>query len=103
MGSLLKALDSETAKKKVSLVVNFTGTPSDEYLDSIKEMVKKFELKNAAMTTSADGERFAVSKEADVTVMHYKGKRVQFNFAAKGEISKKEIEKVVEGLGTIAK
>ena len=101
LASLVKALDTATAKNKIKLVVNFTGTPSDDYVDSVKALAKKHGLKNAALTLSRDGSRFKVNKEADVTVMHYRGKKVKFNFAAKGKISEKEIAEVVKGLSKL--
>ena len=100
MASLVKELDKVVAANKdknLSAVLNFTGEPNDAYFDEIKAFGDKYQVKNVALTMTADKDRFKVSDEADVTVMHYNRKKVMFNYAAKGELSDKEVAAIVKG------
>ena len=76
MVSELEAVAEDNADKKLSTVVNFTGELSDEYIEQIKKFGEDLDLKHTALTTTSDGGKFKVNEEAEVTVMHYKGKRV---------------------------
>ena len=83
-------------------VINFTDEPSDEYLDKIKAFGEKLDLKHVALTISNDGGKFKVNEDAEVTVMHYKGKKVAYNFAAgEGELDEKAVGEIVENTKTI--
>lgn len=106
LASLAKKLDMIVAKnkgKKLAAVLNFTGKNTDEFRESIRKFAKKNGIKNIALTTTSTQSRFKVNPNADFTVMHYRGKQVRFNHAVKGELSKKDIEKVVDGVKTITK
>lgn len=86
----------------MAAVVNFTGEPTDDYSASIKAFGEKHGIKNVALTTTSDGDRFRINDRAEVTVMHYKGKRVAYNYAtAKGELDKDAVKAIVEGTKTI--
>ena len=50
---------------------------------------------------SADAERFKVSEDAEVTVMHYVGKKVAFNYSSTGDLDKKAIAKIVKATSSI--
>ena len=105
LASLAKQLDKlvvDNEEKKLAVVMNFTGEPTDEYTESIAKFAEKHNLKNVTLTVTGDAGKFKVSDEAEVTVMHYKGKKVAFNSAVKpGGLKKDAIKKIVEGTSTI--
>jgi hypothetical protein len=88
-------------EKKLSAVINFTGEPTDPYLEQIKKFGEQHALKHVALVISKDGERFKVNPEAAVTVMHYKDKKVAFNLAAKEGLNEESTKKSVEGVSKI--
>ena len=104
LAELVKELDAvaeANADSKMANVINFNGEVTDEYLQQIKEFGEKLDLKHTALTTSADGGKFKVNEDAEVTVMHYKGKKVSYNFASKDAISEDEVKQIVKGASTI--
>ena len=104
LASLIKELDevaAENADSKMANVVNFNGEVTDEYIQKIKEFGEKLDLKHTALTTSADGDKFKVNNDAEVTVMHYKGKKVKYNFASKEGLSDDAVKQIVKGASTI--
>jgi predicted trehalose synthase len=105
LASLVKEIDGVVAKnapQRLAAVVNFTGEPNDEYLAKTKEFAKKHELKNVAVTVTQDGDRFGVADEAEVTVMHYKDKKVKFNLAVdKDGLTKDTVQSIVKGTSSI--
>ena len=54
-------------------------------------------MKNVAVTTTADGNRFKVNEDANVTVMHYLKKKVAYNYATDGKVTKKDVAAVLKG------
>ena len=82
-------------------VINFTGELSDEYIDKIKAFGEELDLKHTALTTSSDGGKFKVNEEAEVTVMHYKGKKVAYNYSSKDALSETAVKEIVKGTSTI--
>ena len=104
LATLIKQLDEIAAKNadaKMANVVNFSGEVSDEYVQQIKQFGEDLDLKHTALTTSADGGKFKVNEDAEVTVMHYKGKKVTYNFASKEELDEDDVQQIVKGAGTI--
>ena len=105
LASLAKQLDKlvvDNEEKKLAVLMNFTGEPTDEYTESIAKFGEKHNLKNVTLTVTGDAEKFKISDEAEVTVMHYKGKKVAFNCAVKpGGLKKGVIKAIVEGTGKI--
>ena len=85
----------------MSGVINFTGELSDEYIEQIEKFGEKLELQHVALTTTSDGGKFKVNEDADVTVMHYKGKKVAYNYSTKGELNDAAIKEIVKGTATI--
>jgi len=102
LASLAKELDkvvAANADKKLAAVINFTGELTDEYQEKVAEFAEKNGIKNIALTVTADGKKFAVSDDAEVTVMHYKGKEVKYNFSAdKSGLDEKAVKAIVEGV-----
>ena len=82
-------------------VINFTGELSDDYIEQIKKFGEDLDLKHTALTTSSDGGKFKVNEDAEVTVMHYKGKKVAFNYASKDALNDEAVKAIVKGTGTI--
>lgn len=105
LASLAKAIDkavADNADKKLAAVINFTGESTDENLEKIAEFAEKNGIKNTALVLTGDAKKFSVSDDAEVTVMHYKGKKVAFNFSAKkDELGDQAAKAVVEGLKTV--
>ena len=101
MVSELDKVAEENADAKLSSVINFSGELSDEYIEQIKKFGEDLDLKHTALTTSSDGGKFKVNEEAEVTVMHYKGKKVAYNFASKETLSENDVKEIVKGASTI--
>ena len=107
LASLAKQLDKvveENKDKKLAAVINFIG--DKDLGEAIKKFGEKHGIKNTALTVSDEknAKRFQVTSDADVTVMHYKGKKVLSNQAvAKGGLNKKSIAAIIAGSKTILK
>ncbi len=105
LASLAKQIDQVVAKnkdKKLSAVINLIGEPTDAYLEKAKRFAQENGLKNVVITVTGDTDRFNVSDAAEVTVMHYKRKRVKFNYAVdKDGFNKEAIDKIVGGISSI--
>ena len=101
MVSELEAVAEDNADKKLATVVKFTGELSDEYIEKIKALGEELDLKHTALTTSSDGGKFKVNEDAEVTVMHYKGKKVAYNFASKETLSDDDVKEIVKGASTV--
>lgn len=85
----------------MATVINFTGELSDEYIEKIKSFGEELDLKHTAMATSSDGGKFKVNEDAEVTVMHYKGKKVKYNFASQEALASDDVKSIVDGTGAI--
>ena len=104
LATLIKELDNvaaENSDAKMANVINFSGELTDEYIQQIKEFGEKLDLKHTALTTSADGDKFKVNSDAAVTVMHYKGKKVTYNYASKDSLTEDAVKQIVKGTSTI--
>ena len=105
MASLAKQIDklvADNKEKKLAAVINFTGDPSDDYQSQISEFGEKHNIKNVSLTVTADGQRFNVSDDAEVTVILYKGKTVKFNCSVgEGKLDKAAVKAIVDGTGKI--
>ena len=105
LASLAKQIDklvADNQEKKLAAVINFTGEPSDDYKAKVAEFGTKHNLKNVALTITADAERFKINAQAEVTVLHYKGKTVKANHAvAAGGLNAQAVKQIVEDVKTI--
>ena len=105
MASLAKQIDklvADNQEKKLAAVINFIGEPTDDYKAKIAEFGTKHNLKNVALTITADAETFKVNDQAELTVMLYKGKTVKSNHAvAAGGLNAGAVKKILEGAKTI--
>ena len=101
--SLAKKIDEAVAAntdKKLAAVINFTGGQTDEFQQEVGKFAEKNDLKHISLAVSADGEKFKVSDEVNVTVMHYLGKKVKFRFAT-NTVDDQAIETIVKGIDTV--
>jgi hypothetical protein len=105
LASLAKQIDklvADNQDKKLAAVINFTGEPSDDYMEKVAEFGTKHNLKNVALTVTADAERFGISDQAEVTVLHYKQKTVKFHQAVPpGGLNEAAVKSIVEGAKAI--
>ncbi len=105
LASLAKQIDKVVAQnkdKKLSAVINLIGEPTDAYLEKAKKFAHENGLKHVVIAVTGDADKFNVSDDAEVTVMHYKRKKVKFNYAVdKDGFNKEAIDKIVRGIETI--
>jgi hypothetical protein len=104
--SLVKKIDAETAKNSKANMRSFvTFLSDDESLEGkLKTLAQKEGLKNTPLTIDnpAGPKPYGIAKEADVTVVLYKNKKVAANHAfKKGELKDKDIDKIVADLSKI--
>lgn len=104
LASLVKKLDAEVAKggkaKAAAVVVILSGD------DDIKEKIEKFKNANDVkhVSLALDGpqgpEGYDISKDASVTAIVYKGKKVQTNRAF-ATFTTKDVEAVTKDLSKL--
>jgi hypothetical protein len=99
--SLVKQIDAETAKNSKSKMGSFVVFLSgDEKIgDKLKTVADKEGIKKtilAVLDTPSGPEKYAVAKDADVTVVLYNKQKVVANYAfKKGELNDKAIAKIL--------
>ena len=83
---------------KHSFVVLLTEDP-DAGSKKLEQVAKKQEIKNIPLTIfdrKSGPKGYKISKDAEVTVMFWTNRKATHNFAfAKGELTKKDVEKIV--------
>jgi hypothetical protein len=102
LASLVKQLDAKVGankdKQMRAFVVFITDDP-DAMETKIKAFAKKAKIKNVPLTLiegKAGPPKYKVAKDAEVTVMMWKGQKVRVNHAfRKGELNKKSVKKIV--------
>ena len=100
LAKLIKQVDGATQKNadaKMGSFVVFLSS-SDKLEKELKGLAEKQELKKCVLSIDnpAGPEDYKVAKDADVTVVLYKDRKVLSNFAfKKGELKDKDIEKIV--------
>jgi len=104
--SLVKKLDEETAKNSSAKMGSFVVFCSDaEDLEKqLKDLSEKQKLEKIvfAIDNPAGPKGYNVAKDADVTVLLYKGQKVAVNFAyKKGDLKEAEVSKIVGELPKI--
>ena len=85
-------------------MINFFGDDVNSLIDEVKKFGEENKLENVALVVTNDTDRFNVNREAEITVMHYRGKKVAANHAiADGGLNEKvskeiltDIEKIIE-------
>jgi hypothetical protein len=105
LAGLVKEIDklvADNADEKLAAVINFTGDSTDEYLAQISEFAEEHNITNVHLAVTGDADNQRISDEAEVTVMHYLGKTVKFNYSVKsGELNKDAIDAIIKGADTI--
>jgi hypothetical protein len=103
---LVKKLDAEVAKKKSAKLRAIVVIPSDD--DALETNLKDFGEKegiknvNLAIMEPAGPKHYKLSKEADVTVIIYKRRKVEANHAfKKGDLDANGVEKILADLSKI--
>lgn len=104
--SLVKQIDSEIAKDK-SLKA-FVVVPTDataKTSESLKALAKANGIKNVPLTLfegTAGPPDYHIARDADVTVMMWKGGKVQANHAfAKGKMTEADVKTIMADLSKI--
>ena len=106
--SLVKKIDEATAKNNDASMGSFVVFLSDdEGLEKkLKDLAKTEKIKDTVLTIDnpAGPRGYEIAKDADVTVVLYKGRVVKANYTfKKGEMKDKDVEKVIEDLPKILK
>ena len=101
LAKLIKQVDGATQKNtdaKMGSFVVFLSSDADKLEKELKGMAEKAELKKCVLSIDnpAGPEEYKVAKDADVTVVLYKERKVLSNYAfKKGELKDKDIEAIV--------
>jgi hypothetical protein len=109
LSKLIKQVDGATQKNadaKMGSFVVFLNSDSEKLEKELKGLAAKQELKKCVLSIDnpAGPEEYKVSKDADVTVVLYKERKVLSNYAfKKGELKDKDIEKIVSDISTLVK
>lgn len=108
MASLVKQVDEKVGKNKDKKMASFVVVLSEDPAANeakLKELAKKEGIKNVPLTTYAnsDGpENYKVSKDADVTVLLWVGRKVKANHAfAAGKLNKDGIKAILDDTAKI--
>jgi hypothetical protein len=106
--ALVKKLDACNEKNKsTSMGTCVIFCSDDKNLEKqLKDVVKETKLKNCVLSIDnpAGPEKYNIAKDADMTILIYKDRKVASNLTyKKGEFKEKDIEKVVTELSSIAK
>jgi hypothetical protein len=104
---MVKELEAEVAKGKSAKLKAVVVILSDD--DALEKNLKEFGEKqgikhvNLAIMEPDGPKHYKVSKEADVTVIAYKNRKVQANHAfKKGELNEEGVEKILADVRKIA-
>lgn len=105
LAKLIKQVDAATEKNSAAKMGSFVVfLSSDDKLEKgLKELADKEGLKKCVLSIDnpAGPEEYKVSKDADVTVILYKERKVLSNYAfKKGELKDKDIETIVSDIGS---
>jgi hypothetical protein len=107
---LIKELDAATVKNSDAKMGSFFVFLSDDQglEKQLQELAKKDDLKKTVLTldpkSAPEVEAYKIDKDADVTVVLYTGRTVKANYAfKKGQMTDKDVEKIVADLPKILK
>jgi uncharacterized lipoprotein YmbA len=106
--SLVKKLDetlNKSSSKCGSFVVMLTDAP-EEMETSLKSLAEKEGLKKVVLTIDnpQGPPNYKIAKEADVTVVLYKGRKVTKTFAfEKGKLTEKEVAELTAAMADMIK
>jgi hypothetical protein len=105
---LIKAIDKATAENKKAEMGSYVVFCSDEEnLEAkLKDMVKTADLKETVLSIDSPSGpgKYKIAKDADLTVVLYRNRKVVENFAfKKGEITDKNIDTIIADTAKITK
>jgi len=105
---LIKELDAATAKNGDAKMGSFFVFLSDDEAmqKKLESIAKKEDLKKTVLTldNKTGPENYNIAKDAEVTVVLYKGRKVVKNYTfTKGQMKEKDVEKVIADLPEILK
>lgn len=110
MTSLVKKVDETVAKNKDQKMAAFLVVmteDADAVEPKLKEIAEKNGIKSVPLTIfngDAGPSGYKIAKDADVTVLMWKGTKVQANHAfGKGKLDEKGVEAVVKDTSSILK
>ncbi len=103
LASLVKQLDkvlADNSNQKIAAFVNFIGPDRESLEADIKKFGTKHSIENVALVLPEDNEngpaKLKIDKDAEVTVMIYRGLSVKANHAvASGGLKNKVIREIV--------
>jgi hypothetical protein len=99
LASLVKQIDKKIGENgELKSFVVITPKKGENPSEELKKLAEKSSIKHVPLTIgeSPDGPPdYEVAKEADVTVLMWKGGIVKVNHAFKGELTEKNIEAIV--------
>ncbi len=104
--SLVKKIDAATVENKSKKMGSFVVFCSDDgdLEAKLKDLAKNEKLEKIALTIDnpSGPPGYNVAKEADVTVVLYKNKKVEVNYAfKKGELKDKDVDQILSDLPKI--
>ena len=106
--SLVKQINEEVGKntdKKLSAFVVFLTDDTDELKPQVEKLAEKEKIANVPLTIGeipAGPPAYKIDKDAEVTVMLWKGFKVESNFAFKaGGLHKEQIAAVIKDIPKI--
>jgi hypothetical protein len=109
LAKLIKQVDVATEKNsgaKMGSFVVFLSSEADKLEKDLKALAEKESLKKCVLSIDnpAGPEEYKVAKDADVTVVLYKERKVHSNYAfKKGELKDKDIETIVADIANLVK
>jgi hypothetical protein len=109
LAKLIKQVDVATEKNsaaKMGSFVVFLSSDADKLEKDLKSLAEKESLKKCVLSIDnpAGPEEYKVAKDADVTVVLYKERKVLSNYAfKKGELKDKDIATIVADIANLVK
>ena len=99
LASLVKQIDKQISENgKLKSFVVFTPKPGENLTEALKTLATTAGIKNVPLTIgeSPDGPPdYEVARDADVTILMWKGHKVRVNHAFKGELTDKDTRAVL--------
>ena len=103
--SLVKKIDEATAKNSSCRMGSFVVFLGDTEKSKLEDLSKKESLQQTVVTqmdAPSGPPSYKVAKDAEVTVVLYNKRKVAANFTfGKGQLSDKDVDKIVEALPKI--
>ncbi len=106
LASLVKKIDEKIGEgnKLKAFVVVLTERTDKTAAADLKKLAEEAGIKNVPLTLHQDPggpADYEIAKDADVTVLMWRGSKVKVNHAFKGELTDKEVRAVVADLSKV--